>query len=84
MVNSKKKEWLIKKKEEEEEEPPEEDALFCLVGEIEFICFESQADCQAVLDLSGLEEAECRGFETLPEGARLCTFEEPNTITCPF
>ena len=59
----------------QEEEPPEdEDAFFCLIGEIEPFCFESLAECEEALD--NLEaEAECRGFETLPEDALLCTVE---------
>jgi hypothetical protein len=58
-----------------QEEPPEdEDAFFCLIGEIEPFCFESLAECEEALDNLGAE-AECRGFETLPEDALLCTVE---------
>ena len=53
--------------------PGEEDAFFCLVGEVGgFACFESLEECEELA--TGTEE--CLGFETLPEGADLCRFED--------
>jgi hypothetical protein len=54
--------------------PGEEDAFFCLAGEVGgFACFESLAECQ---ELATGTEDRCQRFETLPEGADLCRFED--------
>ena len=56
------------------EPPEEEDAFFCLAGEVGgFACFESLAECQ---ELATGSEDQCQRFETLPEGADLCRFED--------
>ena len=56
------------------QEEPEEDAFFCLAGEVGgFACFESLAECQ---ELATGSEDRCLRFETLPEGADLCRFED--------
>jgi hypothetical protein len=58
------------------EPPEEEDAFFCFPV-MNIACFESLAECQEAAERIG---GECRGFETLPEGALLCTFEEGQII----
>jgi hypothetical protein len=65
--------------------PPEEDAFFCFTGEgQQILCFESLGECQDALDILGLTGVECEGFETLPEGADICTVEGDAFVFCPF
>jgi len=59
--------------------PPEEDAFFCITVAEGPACFESLTECQEAADIFQTED-ECQRFETLPEGAALCTVEEGQII----